>query len=158
MSERRTRTSKREEGERSRALARTLMNLSPPQLNKVTLGDEIRARVVEARAITAQKARRREERSLAAFLREEDMDAVDAALAAQANSDRMAAASFQKIERWRDRLVGGTDDDVAALLELAGTAREDELRDAVQAAQRERNFGNPKGAGRRLFRLLGELL
>ncbi len=157
MSERQTRSEKRKEGERSRDLARRLMTMTDAELDQVTLDEDLRARVDEAREVESLKARRREERALAGYLRGEDMADIGEALGEQAAKDAQHAAAFQRVERWRETLL---EDEEAFVDFVQGRSAQDAdaLRTAVDEGRRERDTGKPKGARKKLFRLLNDLL
>jgi ribosomal 50S subunit-associated protein YjgA (DUF615 family) len=76
---------------------------------------------------------------------------IQAALDADADAARLDAARFRRAERWRDRLVEGSDTAVAEFLaEFPGDAQE--LARLIAAARAERHGRSAAGAGRRLFR------
>lgn len=141
-------------GELSGKLANDLMKLSDEALDKLELDEELRDDVDRARAITAQKARRRSERELAGALRGHDLADLAARLARVQATGRAEPALFQLAEQWRARLI---DEGADAAAELPGGAAEP-LPRLIQRAQRERDIGQPRGAARALFRHIHALL
>ncbi len=139
-------------GERSGKAAHTLMELPEALLGRLGLEEELREVVDGARAITSHGARRREERRLAGVLRTGDLEDVERRLASVAEAGQANAHQFQLAERWRARLIeegaAGAD---AFCLSSPGADRA-ELGRLVEAAQRERATGKPRGAARALFR------
>lgn len=157
MAERKTREEKREVGQRSQKLARELMNLLDAKLAEVRLDDVVREEVEASRRHTAPAARRREERRLGGVLREFDMDDIEAALHEATADQRAEAARFKRTERWRTRLVED-DDGAAALATELGVPLDEAFVQAIDDARHERATGRPKGAGKKLFKLLRGLL
>lgn len=152
-----TRAERRRHGERSGALARKLLALSEAELEGLSLPEAVVDELAEARRIHSAAALRRQERRLAQVLRDEDLDAVAAALEQRRREQAEEAQRFQRVEHWRERLLS-SDDPLAELLALVPAVDERELRALVQDARQERDRGRPKGAGRTLFRRLREWL
>ncbi|MGE5180849.1 MAG: ribosome biogenesis factor YjgA [Acidobacteriota bacterium] len=141
-------------GDRSAQLAAELMKLPEPQLAQLELDDDLRADIVRARAVTTHIARRRAERTLAGELRRYDLGEVAASLAKLEGSKHAGIQQFHLAEKWRARLI---DEGVVALASFPGGA-DDKLPALIDAAQRERATGLPRGASRALFRHVVELL
>lgn len=148
------RDDRREAGERSSKLAAALMKLPDPALAKLVLDDEVREAVGRARRVTAHGARRRAERTLAGELRRFELAEVEAALDDLRGAKQAGARQLHLVEQWRARLIDGG---IAAAESLPGGA-DDELTRLVEAAQRERATGLPRGAARALFRYLARRL
>jgi ribosome-associated protein len=145
---------RRDAGDRSARLAKTLMKLPDLAVRKLALDDDVREAISRARAVTSHIARRRAERTLASDLRGFDLEALERQLASASDRERTGARQFQLAEQWRARLI---DQGITAAAELPGGA-DDELALLVEAAQRERTTGKPPGAARALFRAIAERL
>jgi len=141
------RSKQRRAGDASARLATALMALGDAALARLVIDDELREAIDRARAVTTNIARRRAERTLAGDLRRFDLAELEAALNAASSND-VDVKVFHLAERWRARLV---EEGAAALAEFPGGA-DDELAGLVNAAQRERTTGRPRGAARALFR------
>jgi ribosome-associated protein len=136
---------RREAGDRSSDLARTLMTMKDSLLGKVELDADLRDAVVKARAIPSQAARRRAERALGGELRRYELAEIEAQIAtAQANAEPV---EFHLAEKWRERLLA----DDAAAAEFPG-GNVDPLPTLVARARSEAETGKPPGAKRALFR------
>jgi ribosome-associated protein len=144
----------REAGERSASAAHTLMQLPENLLDGLGLDEDVREAVDHARAITAHGARRREERRLAGVLRGVDADDLETRLATVQEGGRTDARQFQLAETWRARLIEEGARAAEAFLGAFAGADRAELLKLVEAAQRERTTGKPRGAARALFRLV----
>lgn len=134
-------------------LARRLLALSEAELEGMALPEAVVEELEEARRIRSPAALRRHERRLAQVLRDDDLDAVAAALDARQRERAEDAQRFQRVEHWRERLLSSEEAE-AELLLLAPSVPVDELRALVRDARQERDRGRPKGAGRALFRRL----
>ena len=99
----------------------------------------------------------RQRQFVAKLMRGLDLDPIEVALDADADTARLDAARFRRAERWRDRLVEEGD---AALAEFMAefAADREEMRRLVAAATAERRDGKPAGAGRQLFRRIKGIL
>ncbi|HUS33079.1 MAG TPA: ribosome biogenesis factor YjgA [Kofleriaceae bacterium] len=145
---------KRAAGDRSAALARTLMQLPDTTIEKLELGEDLEHEVTQARRITSQIARRRAERSLAGSLRGEDLLELQRKLENVQETGSSEPRLFHLAEQWRARLI---EEGIAAAAELPGGAA-DPLPKLIQNARRERDTGKPPGAARALFRHVMQLL
>ncbi|HTJ41632.1 MAG TPA: DUF615 domain-containing protein [Kofleriaceae bacterium] len=139
-------------GERSSELARELMELPGWMLGKLELDEELHAAIEQARAVKAQVARRRAERTLAGALRGVDLRDLRERIASVRATGSVDADRQKTAERWRVRMLEA--DAVAA--EFAPD--DHELLGLVARARRERDTGKPPGAGRALFRHIVEIL
>ncbi len=143
---------KREAGNRSGRLARTLMQLTDAAVERLDIDDELREAVNRARSVSSNVARRREERRLAGVLRTGDLGALEAELSSHEASGRADARLFKLAEAWRARLIDEGPPALEALqAELAGLAHERWTK-LIEDAQAERVRGKPKGAATALFR------
>ncbi len=141
-------------GDRSAQLAAELMKLPEPVLAKLEVDDDLREKIERARAVTAHIARRRAERTLAGELRRYDLAEIAQALAKAEGTKNAGVAQFHLAEKWRARLL---DEGPVALAAFPGGG-DDKLAALIDAAQRERATGLPRGASRALFRHVVELL
>ena len=144
---------RRNAGDRSSELARTFMQMSETMLAKLELEEELRESITSARAITAQVARRRAERTLAGDLRRFDLSEVETQIANVRAAGVAAPQLFHQAEHWRTRLIE-TDDALATFPRAADPA----LPKLIENARREQQTGKPPGAKRALFRHILELL
>ena len=141
-------------GDRSARIAQALMKLPASALGKLGLDEELREKVVRARAVTAHIARRRSERALAGELRRVDLFELEARLEKVRATGAAEPARFHLAEGWRARLIEGG---IAAAADFPGGAAEP-LPRLIEQAQRERVTGRPRGAARALFRHVAAVL
>lgn len=138
-------------------LAATLAGLSPAQLARVPLTEDLRAEVQRTRAVSAHIARKRQTQYLAKQLRSLDEPAL-AAIRGVLGEDRghaqREAAALHRSERWRERLLDEGDGALADFIAEHPAADRQQLRQLVRNALRERAAGNPPHAQRELFRMI----
>lgn len=139
---------KRTAGDRSSELARTLMQINDSVLDKMELDEELRVAIARARAVTAQVARRRAERTLAGELRHVNLAALKKRLANVQATGVADPELFHRAERWRTRLI---EEGSAAAADFPGGFVEP-LPRLIAQAKREQTTGKPPGAARALFR------
>ncbi len=142
------RKERRDAGDRTSELARTLMQLPDATVEKLQLDEDLTAVLAKARRVTAPVARRRAERSLAGELRRlEDIANIVKRIASVQERGVVSQKLFHQAEKWRTRLIA----EDAAAAEFPG-GNEDPLPELIIRARRERDTGKPPGAARALFR------
>lgn len=151
------RRARRVAGEQAGTIARQLMTLNDADVEGLDLDEDLRFELEKARRISSMNARRREERRLAGVLRSYDLDEVAAALASHQQARQADGRLFKLAESWRDRLIADPAVLDAFLDEHPDLARESWQR-WVDEARRQRDTGKPKGASKRLFRQVREVL
>lgn len=148
-----SRSQKKREVEALQKLGAGLVDLPPVQLDALALPAPLLAAVREAQRITSHEARRRQIQYIGKVMRSVDPEPVRAALAAVRGKSAAARARQQRLESWRERLIG--DDD--ALTEYAhahpGTDLQ-ALRALIRNARKEISENKSPRAQRELFRVL----
>jgi len=143
------------------ALAQRLVALSPAQLAKLPVPDDLHPHIAETRRITSHIAHKRQLAFLAKQMRREDDDVLDAirdALDAGGEAARQETALLHRAERWRERLLEEGDAALAELIETHPAADRQQLRQLVRNTLDERRRNKPPHAFRELFRAVKELL
>lgn len=142
-------------------LARQLSALTPQQLARLPVPDELMPHIDETRRITSHGAHKRQLQYLAKHMRREDdatLEAIRDALDSSGEPARLEAAMLHRAEAWRERLIADGD---AALTELVGEfphADRQRLRQLARNAHEDKLRNKPPHAFRELFRELRELL
>jgi ribosome-associated protein len=138
-------------------LGQRLTSLKLDLLNKLPLTDELRRALAEASKHTANSAKKRHMQFIGRLMRDQDIDAILTLLDQLDASTRQYNERFHALERWRDRLVGGTDADLEALLGEYPEADVQHLRQLIRHAQFEAARGKPPAASRKVFKYLREM-
>ena len=152
-----SRSEKKRAAEAVFELGRTLVELPEQKLRHIPLPDDVAEAILEARRIRSHGAKKRQLQFVAKLLLQADLDAIIEANEQLRDRDRRGTAEFQRLERWRTRLL---DEGEAALDELVEShPGADRARFAalVRAAQEEAERGQPPAAFRALFRELRDL-
>lgn len=155
-----SRSQQRREALEVRALGEKLIALSPGQLAKLPIPEDLLPHILDTQRIDSHIARKRQLQYLAKQMRREDDDTLHAirdAMDAGGEASRQETALLHRIEAWRERLL---EDGDAALEELLAThpqADRQQLRQLVRNVHAERKKNKPPHAFRELFRVLREL-
>ncbi|MBE2292262.1 MAG: ribosome-associated protein [Xanthomonadales bacterium] len=142
-------------------LAEKLAGLTPTQLAKLPIPDDLLPHLEQTRRITAHVARKRQLAYLAKQMRREDdetLEAIRDALDEDGVAARREVAAMHRVEAWRERLLAEGDAALAELLEEHPGADRQHLRQLARNAQEEKLRNKPPRAFRELFRELRALL
>lgn len=155
---RETRAEKKKRALQLENLGEALVKLPAGKLARVTLPDDLRDAVMEARRITAHGGYRRQVQFIGRIMRSIDARPIAAQLEAMTQEDAPSSAAFRAAERWRDRLIDEGDAALTALVQERPDADRTALRQLARQAVVEKNKGKPPHASRALFRALHALL
>jgi ribosome-associated protein len=141
------------------ALGESLIELPEADYVALPLPEKLRDAVDLARRITRHGGLYRQKQYIGKLMRQIDAEPLRAALAQRDDERRRAAASFKRIERWRDRLIEGGEQALDEFVAYWPAADRRELDAQIAAARRE-HAGLPgtAGAARRLFATLRAVL
>jgi ribosome-associated protein len=138
-------------------LGQRLVDLPPGQLERVALPERLREQIDAARRIRAREGLRRQMQYIGRLMREVDVDAVRASLAAATGDSDAAVGLMHRCERWREQLLASDE----ALTRFLGEHRGVDaqwLNAKIRAARRERDEAAPSRHQRELYRWLHERL
>jgi len=138
-------------------LGERLTAFKPEQLERLPLSDALLKALLEAPKHKAHAARKRHIQYIGKLMRSQDIEAITALLDQMDASTRQYNERFHALERWRDRLVGGTDSDLEALLGEYPEADPQHLRQLIRHAQHEATHNKPPAAARKVFKYLRDL-
>jgi len=148
-----SRTKKKREVEELQKLGAALIELPRAQLDALDLPEPLLAAVRDAQRIRSHEARRRQVQFIGKVMRSVDPAPVRAALDSITGSSAQARARQQRVERWRERLIGNDAALTAFAAEHPGADLQ-ALRSLIRNARRELEEGRPPRAQRELFRQL----
>jgi ribosome-associated protein len=143
------------------ALGEKLVALTPAQLARVPVPEDLLPHIAEAKRITAHIAHKRQLAFLAKHMRREDdatLDAIRDALDVNSETSRREVAALHRVEDWRERLLKDGDKALGELLEEYPQADRQQLRTLVRNAQAERAKNKPPRAYREIYQVLRILL
>jgi ribosome-associated protein len=138
-------------------LGQRLTTLKPDLLNKLPLTDALRRALAEAPKHTANVAKKRHVQFIGKLMREQDIDAITTLLDQLDASTRQYNERFHNLERWRDRLIGGTDETLEAFVGDYPQADRQHLRQLIRLAQHEAAQNKAPATSRKIFKYIREL-
>lgn len=138
-------------------LGARLAGMSPDLLDRLPLTEPLRRALAEAPKHKANVARKRHTQYLGKLMRDQDLDAIMAMIEQVDSSTRQYNERFHALERWRDRLLGGSDEVLQAFVEDYPDADRQHLRQLTRHAQHEQAHNKPPSAARKLFKYIREL-
>lgn len=140
-------------------LGMELINLPDERLNKLELDSALLDAVKLARSIQRHHgAFKRQRKFIAKMLRDVDTASIRTQL--EGHKQQSARETYQThlVERWRGRLLSGTDQDLNALVAEHTDADRQKLRQLIRDARKEFQAEAPPRSSRLLFKYLRELL
>lgn len=156
-----SRSQKRREALGVLELAEVLVALTPAQLSRVPVPEATLPHIEDTRRITSNVARKRQLAFLAKQMRkldESELQAIRDSLDEKSKASRTEVAALHRVEDWRDRLLEGGDEALAAFVDAHPEADRQRLRQLVRNTLEERKRGKPPHSFRELFRELRELM
>ncbi|MCW2267987.1 hypothetical protein D3C77_54870 [compost metagenome] len=134
-----------------------LTTLKPDTLAKLPLTDELRSALEEHKKHTANEAKRRHRSFIGKLMRDQDIEAITALLDQLDASSRQYNERFHNLERWRDRLIDGTDEVLEKFVQEYAEADRQQLRSLIRQAQHELKTNKTPTASRKIFKYIREL-
>ena len=137
-------------------LGSELLEFSDVALRQMDLPEALLDAVLNAKHITANGARKRQLQYIGKLLKEIDATPVRAAVHARRHQHETGTRAFHQLEELREQLLLG-DEALREVLALYPHTDRQHLRKLARQARMEQATGQPRGAGRALFRYLREL-
>ncbi|WP_462401884.1 ribosome biogenesis factor YjgA [Pseudomonas sp. Marseille-QA0332] len=138
-------------------LGERLTTLKPDTLARLPLTDALRKALAEASKHTAHIARKRHLSFIGKLMRDQDIEAITSVIDQLDTSTREYNERFHALERWRDRLVDGNDEDLERFVNEYPEADRQHLRSLIRHAQHEKARDKPPAAARKVFKYIREL-
>ena len=134
-----------------------LVRLSPEQLARIEMPEELREAVLECKRFKKHEAVRRQMQYIGRLMRDIDAGTIAEQLAALHAPSHKQTALFHLAEKWRDALL--TEDDAAArFVKDFPEADPHRLRALSEKANAERRAEKPPKHYRELFHLLNTII
>ena len=134
-------------------LGTRLTEINSETLDRIPMSDDLRAALAESARITSNSASKRHRQYIGRLLRDEDVAAIEAAVAMLDASSHAARASFHRLEQWRDDLLSGKLDANDYMSEHPHSDRS-QLRSLLNRARSAPDEASRKKHARALFRWL----
>lgn len=139
----------------AQAIGVALTALRPDQLGVFALPDRLLSAIRDCQSMTKHEAVRRQRQFIGKLMREADIEAIAARLAAMQAPAARETAAFHRAERWRDEMLADPEA-VARFAERFPAADTAALRRLVAEAQAERDSGRPPRRFRALFQVINQ--
>lgn len=137
-------------------LGKKLLDQKPEFLDKLPLGDRLRAAIEESKRITQNEAKRRHLQFIGKLMRDVDAEVIQEHIERQEAGSRAHAQHFHTLENWRDQLIAH-DDNLVPFLEQYAEADRQHIRQLVRNARKEAAQNKPPASSRKLFKYIREL-
>jgi ribosome-associated protein len=139
-------------------LGEELVKLSKEQFEKITLPNNLRDAIVDARRIHQHGAHKRQLQYIGKLMRNVDPAPIQEQLDTILGHSRQAVQNLHDIERWRDRLLAEGDHVLEELVTQYPETDRQYLRQIIRNANRETHDNKPPKSARALFRYLRDLI
>lgn len=136
------------------SLGEELVSLTPDQIRKIEMDQDLREAVLFAKTLKKHEARRRQMQHIGAIMRTVDSEPIRKALHEINHGRSLDAQLFRQLEKWRDALVDGNDDLLEDIALRFPDADRRHLRQLVLNARKERDGDKPPQSSRALFKYL----
>lgn len=138
-------------------LGARLTTLKPDVQDRLPLTDALRKALADAPKHTAHIAQKRHLQYIGRLMRAQDIEAIQAVVDQLDSSTRQYNERFHALERWRDRLIDGNDDALAAFIQEYPDTDRQHLRSLIRLAQHEAARNKPPAAARKIFKYIREM-
>ena len=137
-------------------LGRELTELPDKYLIKLPLEESLLEEIREARSMS-RIARQRQLRYIGRLLPHADVEAIRQALHDVLHPTREAVSYFHAIEKSRDQLLAGGEEEINIVIERNPNADRQHLRRLIRNAKKEQAENKPPKSARLLFKYLRDL-
>ncbi|MFT5781265.1 MAG: ribosome-associated protein [Pseudomonas sp.] len=138
-------------------LGERLTTLKPDLIARLPLTDALRRALADAPKHTANIARKRHIHFIGKLMRDQDVESILALIDQLDASTRQYNERFHNLERWRDRLITGTDALLDSFVTDYPEADRQHLRQLIRQAQHEATQNKPPATTRKIFKYIREL-
>lgn len=134
-----------------------LLDFSDDALRQLDIPEQLLEALTTAKRISAHGARKRQLGYIGKLMAHIDVEPLRAVVAAHEHQHDTSTREFHRLETLRERLLVRGDEAVPEVLALFPHAQRSQLLKLARQARSEQETGQPRGAGKALFRYLREL-
>ncbi|MBV1787306.1 DUF615 domain-containing protein [Marinobacterium sp. D7] len=138
-------------------LGKRITELNPDQQAQVPMDERLANAVAEMRRLSSHGARKRHLQFIGKLMRTADAEAIRAVIERFDSASAAHNQHFHALERWRERLIDGGNEELQSYIDEHPSADIQHLRQLVRNAQKERKDGKSPAHARKLFRYLREV-
>lgn len=149
-----SRTQRKQEVQALQKLGERLVALTPEQLHKVPMEEELLEAVLLAQKLKKHEAKRRQMQYIGSLMRHVDPELINTALSRVDQEHQADIHVFRQTEKWRDQLLSGDSELIPKLTERFQDIDPEQILRLVEDSRSERAAGRQPKASRALFRYL----
>lgn len=139
-------------------LGEKLSTLTAAQLKTVPMSDPLRAAIEECKRIKPRSgAMKRHMNYVGRLMRTEEPEEIKQAIDRFEAGSQAHTAMFHRLERWRDRLIAGGNEELQTYLTENPEADIQHLRQLIRNGKKEADKQQAPAAARKLFKYLREM-
>ncbi|MCB1620787.1 MAG: DUF615 domain-containing protein [Thiothrix sp.] len=142
--------------EAAQKLGERLAALRPEQLARLELPENLHDAIMQLRQLSSNGALRRQRQYIGKLMRGVEREPIEAQLAQWEVARKVEVVQFQRLERWRDRLLQ-QDRALEELLAIYPGLDVQHVRNLIRNARRQQERNQPPKSSRELFRYLTQL-
>ncbi len=139
-----------------RDLGKELVELTPTQLEKMPISEDLLSNLLDAKRFT-KKALKRQLQHIGVIMRDEDAEAIRKALDRIYKPQREEVKVFHETEKWRDGLIAGEEGLLNDIIEKFPAIDRQYINQLIRNAKKEKQKNKPPKSSRALFQYLQEL-
>jgi ribosome-associated protein len=139
------------------SLGEHLVDLTPNQISKIEMPQDLREAVLFAGTLKKREAWRRQMQYIGTLMRDADPEPIREAVEAISRGRGQETKLFRRLEQLRKELIDGNDEFLEDLVNHLPNADRKRLRRLALNARKEREGNKHPKAARALFRYLREL-
>ncbi|MGB2106225.1 MAG: ribosome biogenesis factor YjgA [Porticoccaceae bacterium] len=152
-----SRSQLKRENQEFRDMGEQLVLLANSQLDKITLDDNIKAAIKEARRLKNLDARRRQIQYIGKLLRKIDVTEINHSLEKLNHQSQTFRQHFAKLEEWRNRFIIEGNDAIEDFIAQYPDADRQQLRNLQRQACREKALNKASTASEKLFKYIRQI-
>lgn len=134
-------------------LGKALVKLTPNQLKKMPITEELLASVLECKKYK-MKALKRQLQRIGVLMRTEEAEAIQKALDRLHKPERQQVKELHKIEKWRDDLIAGEASVLNDIMEQYPEIDHQYMNQMIRNAKKEKANNKPPKSAKALFQYL----
>ena len=136
-----------------RELGRTLVDLSPRDLDKLELDEQLHQSIIAAQSM-AKGALKRQIGFIGGLIAKSNHEEIQQRLDNLRQPHQSEVKQFHQVEQWRDQLLAGNNDTLNELIGLFEEFDIQHVRQLVRNAVKEQQQNKPPKSARQLFQYL----
>lgn len=154
MEEEKSKSQKKRDADALQKLGVSLVDWSVEKLDKLSLPDNLRRSIIEAKSLKSHGAMRRQAQLIGKLMRTADLEIFYPEYEAILSEGNAQTATFHDAETWRTRLLTEGHNALTAFIDTFHPEDIQKLKQLVKKAVDEQNKGQPPAANRALFRFI----